>query len=75
MRTCGVFSSAKCRGLMGVLLRLSVNYGLCESPLPNPISEILNWEPVGLSGGGGTRIRCAASWFRWELQGEAKLTQ
>ena len=75
MRACEVFSSAKCRGLMGVLLRLSVNYGLCESPLPNPISEIHNWEPVGLSGGGGTRVRCAASWFRWELQGEAKVGQ
>jgi len=36
-----------------LLLLLWVNCGLCESPLPNPRSEIHNWEPVGLSGGGG----------------------
>jgi len=54
MRTCGVFSSVICRGLMVVLLLLLwVNCGLCESPPPNPRSEIHNWEPVGLSGGGG----------------------
>ena len=47
MRTCGVFSSVICRGLMVVLLLLLwINCGLCESPLPNPISEIHNWEPV-----------------------------
>jgi len=36
-----------------LLLLLWINCDLCESPLPNPISEIHYWEPVGLSGGGG----------------------
>jgi photosystem II stability/assembly factor-like uncharacterized protein len=38
---------------MVTLLLSFVNCGLCESPRASPKPEIHNWEPVGLSGGGG----------------------
>jgi len=52
MRNRTFTSSSKCLGLL-VLLMMLTDHGLCGSLNRNPQSEIRNWEPVGLSGGGG----------------------
>jgi len=45
-------SSVDCLGLLALLLSLT-DCGLCGPLIPNPQSESRNWEPLGLSGGGG----------------------
>ena len=39
---------------------------------PTSLSIVFSADMRGVAATGGTRIRCAASWFRRELQGEAK---
>ncbi len=46
------FSCPQCLGSTASLLLL-VACGWCEAQIRNPKSAIRNWEPVGLSGGGG----------------------
>jgi hypothetical protein len=39
---------------------------------PTKVSIVFSASMQGVAATGGTRVRCAASWFRRELQGEAK---
>ena len=52
MKDCIFFSSVNCLGLLAALLTLA-DCGSGGPLIRNPQSEIRNWEPVGLSGGGG----------------------
>jgi len=52
MKDCIFFSSVNCLGLLAALLMLA-DCGSGGPLIRNPQPEIRNWEPVGLSGGGG----------------------
>ena len=52
MKDCIFFRSVNCLGLLAALLTLA-DCGSGGPLIRNPQSEIRNWEPIGLSGGGG----------------------
>jgi hypothetical protein len=52
MRHRGFISLLGYVGLISLLLTFT-NCGLCAASIRNPQSESRNWEPLGLSGGGG----------------------
>jgi hypothetical protein len=52
MKECGFLTPLKCL-ILAALLPAVANYGLSQSQIRNPKSEIRDWEPLGLSGGGG----------------------
>ncbi len=53
MRNRAFFSSAECLGLLLFWTLMVSHDGWCGSRIRNPQSAIRNWEPLGLSGGGG----------------------
>jgi photosystem II stability/assembly factor-like uncharacterized protein len=52
MRSAGSLKRWKYPGL-AVLFPVLIVVGLCQSQIQNPKSEIRDWQPAGLSGGGG----------------------